>query len=97
MTGRVGELESWREGPPRALKLLVFRQTYDVFDEPILKQLHVPDHVTLETVGAWLKQRSGLTRGDKFTTLSVATEDVYRIDFTSVTGFIYHKVESTVY
>lgn len=53
----------WSDGPPaNAIPIIVFRQTYDVFDEPVLKQIHLPAHITRENVASYLKHRSGLER-----------------------------------
>ena len=71
--------ESWREGPPRALQLMVFQQTYDMMFNMVLKQVEVPAHVTLENVSDWLGWDKGAEVGVKYTVMSVGTEDVFEV------------------
>ena len=88
--------ESWRDGPPPALQLMMFRQFWDDFNETALKQVKVPAHITLETVGKWLGQHNDTELGGKYTVLSVGIKDVFEISQDS-RGLCVAKVESTVY
>lgn len=88
--------KSWREGPPRALPLLLFRQTYDLSFNMVLRQLDIPRDVTLKNVGTWLRQNSYADAGMKYTVLSVATEDVFEIGRTHDEVTV-SNIESTIY
>lgn len=83
--------DSWREGPPRALQLMVFRQTCDG-----LEPVKVPKGVTLETVGEWLRQDGDTWAGWDYTVLSVATEDVFEVDLVH-NEVVVSNVKSTIY
>lgn len=88
--------KSWREGPPRALQLMVFRHTWTMQDDPVLKQIEVPAHITLENVGDWLGWDKGADLGAKYTVLSVGTKDVFEVNHTHG-ELVVSNVESTVY
>lgn len=77
------EIKSWRDGPPAALQLMVFQHTWTMQDDPVLKQIKIPAHLTLETVAKWLRQNADVNVDAdddlKYTVLSVGTKDVFQI------------------
>lgn len=94
--GTVMRDETWREGPPPALQLMVFRQTRDFFFNVVLREIKIPAHLTLENVSDWLRKNCDMDASGKYTVLSVGTKDVFEISQERI-GLVVAQVESTVY
>lgn len=71
--------KSWRDSPPAALQLMVFRHTWTMQDDPVLMPVQIPSDLTLENVGNWLRKNADVESGVKYTALLVGTKDVFEI------------------